>query len=265
MCRLGENRMKQAQRIFIVGHHGAGKGLLAKTVAQSLGWRFVDADLGLESRVGRHVSKVLGEQGQIAFYDCQFDILTSLCAQEHIVVTTDSSVVCSEKNRQLLRNQMTVWLDVSTPIQIERTSRNSTYLLPMPSLNDFFNQLHEERDSLLNEVAKLTIQGDNGELEEHANHVVKAIFGNETPLANLKSTLEKKDYILFHRQLHTPVHLSEQQAVYLKLLAQGKTAKEIAREIDVSYRTVEGTIAKLMESLGCTSSKELIALYHEQP
>lgn len=211
------------------------------------------------------MNEILGEQGQIAFYDCQFDILSSLCAQKYIVVTIDSSVVCSEKNRQLLRNEMTVWLDVSTPIQIERTSRNAAYLLPMPSLNNFFDRLHEERDSLFNEVAKLIIQGDNGELEEHTNYIVKAIFGNETPSTNLKSTLEKKDYILFHRQLHILVHLSEQQAIYLKLLAQGKSAKEIAREIDVSYRTVEGTIAKLMESLGCTSSKELIALYHEKP
>ena len=57
--------MKQVQRIFIVGHHGAGKGLLAKTVAQSLGWRFVDADLGLESHVGRHVNEILLRTPQI--------------------------------------------------------------------------------------------------------------------------------------------------------------------------------------------------------
>ena len=76
--------------------------------------------------------------------------------------------------------------------------------------------------------------------------------------------MEKKDLTLFHKELHTKVDLSEQQAIYLKLLAQGKTAKEIALETHVSYRTVEGTIAKLMESLGCSSSKELIALYHEQ-
>jgi len=49
------------------------------------------------------------------------------------------------------------------------------------------------------------------------------------------------------------------------LLAQGKSAKEIAQQLDISYRTVEGYIEKIMELLGCTSSKELIALYHEQP
>ncbi|HAU1107395.1 TPA: shikimate kinase [Legionella pneumophila] len=259
--------MNQPQRIFIVGHHGAGKGLLAKSVAQSLGWQFVEADLGLESHVGRHLSEILGSLGSEAFYDCQFDILSSLCTQEHIVVTTDSTVVLSLKNRQLLHDEMTVFLDVSTPVQIDRTARNTANLLPISNLRDFFDRLHAERDSLYKEVATLTIHGDDGKLEEHTRCIVKAVLGNEEmlPQNNLKSILEKKDLTLYHKESHTKVELSEQQAIYLKLLAQGKTAKEIARETHVSYRTVEGMIAKLMDSLGCSSSKELIALFYEQP
>ncbi|WP_255411089.1 LuxR C-terminal-related transcriptional regulator [Legionella sp. km772] len=80
-----------------------------------------------------------------------------------------------------------------------------------------------------------------------------------------KRILEDRDSVLFHKLRHTPVRLSEQQASYLKLLSQGKTAKEIAREMKVSYRTVEGMIAIMIDSLGCSSSKELIALYHAQP
>lgn len=264
---FGKIEMNQPLRIFVVGHHGAGKALLAKNVAQSLGWRFIDADLGLESHTGRHLSEVIGSQGSHAFYDCQFEILASLCTQEYIVVTTDPSVACSEKNRQLLCQEMTIFLDVSTPVQVERTSRNATYLLPVASLHDFFDQLHNERDSLYKKIATLTVQGDDGKLEEHTHSIVKAILGNEKipSRPNLKSTLEKKDRTLFHKISHNKVDLSEQQAIYLKLLAQGKTAKEIARETHVSYRTVEGTIAKLIESLGCSSSKELITLYHEQP
>lgn len=259
--------MSNIHRIFIIGHHGAGKGLLAKSVAQSLGWQFVDADLGLESHIGRHLSEILGKQGSDSFYDCQFDILKSLCTQEHIVVTTDSSVVLSLKNRQLLQDEMTVFLDVSTEVQIDRTARNTANLLPTPSLRDFFDQFHDERDNLYKEVATLTIHGDDGQLEDHTRCIVQAIMGNDKMplLKSLKLALEIKDFILYHKEFHTKVELTEQQAIYLKLLAEGKTAKEIARETDVSYRTVEGTIAKIMDLLGCSSSKELITLYHNQP
>jgi len=51
----------------------------------------------------------------------------------------------------------------------------------------------------------------------------------------------------------------------VKLLAQGKSSKEIARMMNISYRTVEGYLAQAMEQLGCVSSKELIALYHHKP
>lgn len=130
----------------------------------------------------------------------------------------------------------------------------------LENLQRFLDDLHDERDGFYQEVAQLTIQGDNAALEEHAQSIIQAI----SQVPKKKPTLDKKDLILFHKERHTIVNLSTQQAITLKLLAEGKTAKEIAREIHVSYRTVEGVLAKMMECLGCSSSKELIALYHEQ-
>lgn len=36
--------MNKHKRIFIVGHSGAGKGMLAQAVAEKLGWQFIDAN-----------------------------------------------------------------------------------------------------------------------------------------------------------------------------------------------------------------------------
>ncbi|MDR3502061.1 MAG: hypothetical protein P4L79_05710 [Legionella sp.] len=38
--------MNPSTRIFIIGHPGAGKALLAKTIAENLGWNYIDADSG---------------------------------------------------------------------------------------------------------------------------------------------------------------------------------------------------------------------------
>ena len=46
------------------------------------------------------------------------------------------------------------------------------------------------------------------------------------------------------------MQLTQQQAICLKFLAQGKSAKKIALDMKISYRTVEGTLAKTMELLG---------------
>ncbi len=77
--------------------------------------------------------------------------------------------------------------------------------------------------------------------------------------------MEKRDLTQFHKTQHTSVQLTQQQATCLKLVAEGQTSKEIARSMNISFRTVEGYIADLIEKLGCTSSKDLIALYHKKP
>ncbi len=256
--------MSHYKRIFIIGHTGAGKALVAKNLAEKLGWQFIDADFGLEFNIGRGLDEILGQQGQESFYDCQAEILVSLLKKENIVVTTDGSIACSEKNRHLLSSEFVVFLDVSTSVQIERTTRNSVPLLPITDLNAFFDKLHKERDSLYEQVSSLTVDSNDNALENHIHRIISRVLENkEGETVATKLTLDKKDLMFFHKKLHTPVHLSEQQALCLKLLAQGKTSKVIARDLNISYRTVEGTLAKTMDLLGCSSSKELIALYYE--
>ena len=258
--------MNQCKRIFIVGQHGAGKGLVAKTLAEKLGWEFIDADLGLESKIGRTMIEIVGEAGEEKFHLCESEILSHQLKKENIVVTTDSGIILNEKNRQLLSSEFVVYLKVTTPVQIGRTSHQSAPPLLTTNRKDFFDKLHIERDGLYEAVASMSIDSDDNELEAHVLSIIRTVSNSEEiqqePI-NLKPN--KKDLIFFHKNLHTPIHLTEQQAMCLKFLSQGKSAKEIAKSMSISYRTVEGNIAKTMELLGCSSSKELIALYHEKP
>ncbi|MBX3710112.1 MAG: shikimate kinase [Gammaproteobacteria bacterium] len=251
-------------RIFIIGHPGAGKALLAKTLAEKLGWKFIDADLGLEFHIGRTVKEILG-RGEDEFYHCQSEILTEQIKKENIVVTTDASIICNEKLRQLLSTEFVVYLQVSTSIQMERTSRNPAPLLLVTDMKIFLDKLHHERDDLYSESANVTINSDDSALEEHVSSIIKIISNDQfIGVTNKQVQIDERDLILFHKKAHTPTRISDQQAICIKLLAQGKTSKEIAKEINISYRTVEGHIANAMELLGCASSKELIALYHDK-
>ena len=66
---------------------------------------------------------------------------------------------------------------------------------------------------------------------------------------------------LLNKSSHNEVKLSEQQALCLYHLLQGKSAKLIARDLHISYRTVEHHIENIRKVTGCKSSKELILLY----
>ena len=252
--------MSKQHRIYIIGHPGAGKGLLAKSLAEKIGWTYVDADLGLEAKVGLTMQEILGQSGDTSLQKAMSRVLSILNKQQNIVITTDASIVCDERNRELLKSGLVVYLKVSLPVQMERSSRQSLPLLN-PNINEFFEKLHHERDGLFETTAELTIDSDDSALEEHVLSIVNSLSIETSP----NILLDKKDFIIFHKTLHIPIHLSEQQALCVKLLSDGKTAKEIAQEMNISYRTVEGYIAKIAELLGCDSSKDLINLYLTQP
>jgi len=69
---------------------------------------------------------------------------------------------------------------------------------------------------------------------------------------------------IVHKQFNIPVYLSSQQTKCLLLLTQGKSAKEISIEMQLSSRTVEHYLENVRKQLGCRSNKELIAKYAEQ-
>lgn len=150
--------MKKPKRIFIVGHMGAGKALLSKSLAKKLGWEYIDASPGLERLVGRSVVEILGQPGAKEFYQCQSEIITHCSNKSSVVIDTDDSVIMSEKNRKLLSEEFVVYLKVSTPTQIERMADNQAPMLPIVGIKEFLDKRHSERDSLFEEVATLIIE-----------------------------------------------------------------------------------------------------------
>jgi len=252
--------MNQHKRIFIIGHPGTGKGLVAKLVAEKLDWELVNADLELENRIGRSMEDIAGNKHESPFYQTVLGILSAQSNKQQVVVNTDPHIICLEKARQQLAGEFVVYLKASTATQMARITRNSAPLLPVENSQTLFEQLHQERDGLYEETATLIIDTNNNALEDHVQQIFDAIALEQGD----KSGKKEAQLVLFHKTRHTPITLSPQQSACVTLLAQGMSAKEIAKIRNISFRTVEGTLAKTMEVLGCVSSKEMIALYHDK-
>ncbi|MCS5711547.1 shikimate kinase [Candidatus Berkiella aquae] len=162
------------KRIFIVGHSGAGKAILAHTLAKKLNWQFIDADFSLTPTIGRSLSEVLSVDGEKSFQHCLSAILIHQISKENVVITTDDSIILNAENRQKLSEQFTVYADVSVSVQFNRISQNRP-LLPVDDYQAFLEKLHKERDSLYEEVASLEILTDDGDLDGHVSRIIEAI------------------------------------------------------------------------------------------
>lgn len=165
--------MTKPKRIFIVGHMGAGKALLSEALAKKLGWQYIDANPSLERYIGRSLNEILGKEGEKAFHQCEAEILSHYIDKEHVVVVMEEAVIATEENRKLLSSEFVVYLKVSTPVQMERMQDGRTPLLPIVDLKAFLDKQHDERDSLFEEVATLTIESVS--IEEDVNKIIKAL------------------------------------------------------------------------------------------
>lgn len=165
--------MIKTKRIFIVGHMGAGKSLLAEALAKKLGWQFIDANPGLERYIGRSLSEIFGKQGEEAFHECEAEIISHYIGKDHVVLVMEEAVIATEKNRKLLSSEFVVYIKVSTPLQIERWPNGRTPLLPIADRKAFLDKQHLERDSLFEEVATLTVESIS--LEKDMDKIIKAL------------------------------------------------------------------------------------------
>jgi shikimate kinase len=251
--------MKELKRIYIIGHPAAGKAFFSKSLADKLGYQFVDADMGLEHRIGLSIRKILGQEGLEHYELTQDRIFDTLSKQSGIVVGLDCHIGNTSKVRAYLNNACIIYLKTTLETQIRRSGIRES-LIGDQNYEELFKTLHKDRDDYYNEISDVVLPADDGDVDRHIGMVMDYLKQKEFNL--VKSTgLTDKELIYFKYNTDIPVRVSEQQAICLKHLSKGNTAKEIAREMDISYRTVEVYIAQLKEKLECDSSKELISIY----
>src|SRR5215218_9277728 len=104
-------------RLVLVGPRGSGKSSAGRLLAESLGWRFVDAHEELQRRAGRTVREVFAAEGEAGFREREAALLAELCALEQAVIATGGGAVLRADNRARLREAgPVVWLtaDVDT-------------------------------------------------------------------------------------------------------------------------------------------------------
>lgn len=147
----------QPQRIFVVGHMGAGKALFGEALAKKLSWQYIDANPSLERYIGRSLDEILGKSGAAAWHRCEAEIIAYYASKTHVVVVLEEAVIGTAENRKLLSAEFVIYLQVSTSTQIERMQDGRAPLFPIAHPETFLNQQHLKRNHFFEAVATLII------------------------------------------------------------------------------------------------------------
>jgi shikimate kinase len=98
----GADSPRSIERIVLTGFMGSGKSTVGRSLAQRLGWRFVDLDNLIEQRDGRAVSRIFAESGEAAFRAMETEALTSSLEEPRLVAALGGGALETPANRRAL-------------------------------------------------------------------------------------------------------------------------------------------------------------------
>jgi XRE family transcriptional regulator, aerobic/anaerobic benzoate catabolism transcriptional regulator len=102
----------RGRRIALVGLRGAGKSTLGRTLAQHLGWPFIELDRVVEDDYGASIPDLIELAGTATFRRHERGALESvIAAHEAAIITTAGGIVADpETYSLLLRRTHTIWI-----------------------------------------------------------------------------------------------------------------------------------------------------------
>ena len=174
-----KHRPARGSGLVLVGYRGTGKSTVGQIVANRLNRRFLDADLEIEARAGRSISRIFAELGEPAFRDWEERTLRDLAVSHPgSILATGGGAVVRPANRQILADYgFVVWLRAEPAELARRLEADHRAGAERPSLTGAgtiaeIAHVLEARNAFYAEVADVVIETSGHRPEELADRIL---------------------------------------------------------------------------------------------
>ncbi|HEX7027391.1 MAG TPA: shikimate kinase [Gammaproteobacteria bacterium] len=169
--------------IVLTGFMGIGKSTVGRILAKQLGYRFIDTDRLIESRVGKSVANIFKTLGEPAFRQMETDLARELSEQRDLVIATGGGMLVNPLNQQLLEQNGRIFcLTAGVDEIINRLSNPRAQarrpLLQGRDLRQHVQQLMQERMPVYARFLQIDTSGIDA--KEVADAILKIVASVET-------------------------------------------------------------------------------------
>ncbi|MCC5877560.1 MAG: shikimate kinase [Candidatus Sumerlaeia bacterium] len=112
--------------VTLIGPMGAGKTDVGSSLAEILGYDFIDTDKLIEKKAGKKIAAIFSEQGEPAFRQLEAEVISKLADETSKVLATGGGAVIDPQNRHVFETiGLTVYLK-ATPRELYQRIKNDT-------------------------------------------------------------------------------------------------------------------------------------------
>lgn len=176
----GENTFGISKTIVLVGLMGAGKTTVGRRLAKRLGLEFVDSDFEIEKAAQMTVGEIFETYGEEDFRAGERRVIARLIDGDIKIIATGGGAFINAETRALIKEQsISIWLDASLDILVERTARRDTRpLLQVENPRSVLENLLNERSPIYGE-ADMKVQSCDGPHETVVDAIVRKLTTTE--------------------------------------------------------------------------------------
>ena len=153
--------------VVLTGFRATGKTAVGRTLADLLGYRFIDTDEEISKLLGCSIAESVSHHGWQPFRDLEREVLKALAGEQKTVLATGGGAVLHrEVWQQLHRRAFVVWLRAGVATILSRLQADEKTTMQRPSLSGKnleteIPALLEEREPLYRDGSDMAIDTEN--------------------------------------------------------------------------------------------------------
>ena len=151
--------------IILIGMPTSGKSTIGVILAKILGYRFIDADIVIQEKEGRKLSRIIAEDGVDGFIDIENRINSEINAEKTVIATGGSVVYGKEAMEHYKEIGTVVYLKVNFETLKKRLHHAKQRGVVMKD-GQTLKSLYEERKALYEQYADITVDEGRDSLEK---------------------------------------------------------------------------------------------------
>ena len=161
------------KNITFIGMPGAGKSTVGVVVAKMLCKTFIDADLLIQNREGKRLSKIIDEIGNERFLKLENDVLCDLNVHNSVISTGGSAIFGKGAMEHLKQNSTIVYIKVpyeTLEKRLGNLKRRGVVLDDGQTLRD----VYDIRTPLYEKYADITVESNEStDIQDIAIEIAK--------------------------------------------------------------------------------------------